>query len=204
MSNMRSLLKTCVCLVVLLASSSFSQPIPGTIDSASALQHSREAAKKLLTTMRTLLSQQLAAGGAVRAIDVCADSAQVVGERLQEQLGVSIRRVSMKWRNPKNIPDAFESAELKRFAELKNAKALSDTSEFFQIVTEKDGRALRYMRPIIIGDMCLSCHGSREKMKDLIYSSIQQRYPNDKAVDYKAGELRGAVSVKMPLDGQKR
>lgn len=202
MSSIRSLLNACMCLIVLLAATSFSQSVQ--MDSAAALQNSREAAKKLLTTMRILLSQQLTAGGAVRAIDVCADSAQVVGERLQDQLGVSIRRVSLKWRNPKNIPDAFESAELKRFAELKKAKALSDTSEFFQIVSEKDGRTFRYMRPIIIGDMCLSCHGSREKMKDLIYSSIQQRYPNDKAVDYKAGELRGAVSVKIPLDGQKR
>ncbi|MBX2991057.1 MAG: DUF3365 domain-containing protein [Bacteroidetes bacterium] len=202
MSSIRPLLTSCMCPVVLLAAPSFSQPVQ--MDSAAALQHSREAAKKLLTTMRILLSQQLAAGGAVRAIDVCADSAQVVGERLQEQLGVSIRRVSVKWRNPKNIPDAFESAELKKFAELKKAGKLSDTSEFYQVVTENDVRTFRYMRPIMIGDMCLSCHGGREKMRDLIYSSIQQRYPNDKAVDYKAGELRGAVSVKIPLDGQKR
>ena len=188
-----------VLFVVLSPTSSSSQQATESADSALALLKSREATKKLLTIMRILLSQQLAAGGAVRAIEVCADSAQVVGEKLQRELGLSIRRVSTKWRNPKNTPDEYESVRLRKFAELKSAKALTDTSEFYEVVTENSVRTFRYMRPVFIGEMCLSCHGNREKMKDLIYSSIRERYPNDKAVDFKAGDLRGAVSVRIRL-----
>jgi hypothetical protein len=36
-------------------------------------------------------------------------------------------------------------------------------------------------------------------MKDLVNEAIRLRYPNDKAVDYNAGELRGAVTVKMKM-----
>lgn len=185
--------------LLLLTSQSFAQSLPSSTETQVALEKSRAAAKELLSSVRTLLMKQLAAGGAVRAIHVCADSAQAVGTRIQEQHGLTVRRVSEKWRNPKDKPDSYESAQLKIFADLHAKKNLTDTLEVYGLVKEDTVRVFRYMRPIFVGEMCLSCHGGRENMKDLIYSAIQQRYPNDKAMDYTAGDLRGAVSVKIRL-----
>jgi hypothetical protein len=164
-----------------------------------ALETSRMAAKNLFFTVRSMLAKQLASGGPVGAIHICADSAQIVGERIQQQHNLSIRRVSEKWRNSKDIPDAFETKELQKLAALRNEGKLSDTLEVYSIVTEDSIRVFRYMKPILVGEMCLSCHGEREKMKDLVNEAIRLRYPNDKAIDYKAGELRGAVTVKLKM-----
>ncbi len=164
-----------------------------------ALETSRMAAKNLSFTVRGMLAKQLASGGPVSAIHVCADSAQLVGERIQQQHNLSIRRVSEKWRNSKDIPDAFETNELKKLAAMRNEGKLSDTLEVYSIVTEDSIRIFRYMKPILVGEMCLSCHGERGKVKDLVNEAIHLRYPNDKAIDYKAGELRGAISVKMKI-----
>jgi hypothetical protein len=179
--------------------SASAQSLSDTTHMLSNLQKSRSATKQLLSTLRTLLALELSRGGAVRAINVCADSAQSIGERIQDQHGLSIRRVSEKWRNPKDKPDSYESKQLKMLASLHAKKNLTDTLEVYGIVNEDSLRVFRYMRPIMVSEMCLNCHGGREKMKDLIYSVVRSRYPNDKAVDYKAGELRGAVSVKILL-----
>jgi hypothetical protein len=174
----------------------------GSIDSNEvrlALETSRTATKNLFLTVRSMLAKQLAVGGPVGAIHICADSAQLVSERIQNQDNLSIRRVSEKWRNSKDIPDAFETVELKKLAVLRNKGKLSDTLEVYSVVTEDSTRVFRYMKPILVGEMCLSCHGERGKMKDLVNEAIRLRYPNDKAVDYKAGELRGAISVKIKM-----
>jgi hypothetical protein len=191
-----------VVLSILLVVPSQSLQAQGATDSTEmrlALETSRMAAKNLFLTVRSMLAKQLASGGPVGAIHICADSAQLLGERIQQQHNLSIRRVSEKWRNPKDIPDAFETKELQKFTAMRNEGKLSDSLEVYSIVTEDSIRIFRYMKPILVGEMCLSCHGERGKMKDLINDAIRLRYPNDKAVDYKAGELRGAVTVKMKM-----
>ena len=79
-------------------------------------------------------------------------------------------------------------------------KKLTDTLEVYGIMEDDSVRLFRYMRPIMVSEMCLNCHGGRDKMKDLMYSAVRSRYPNDKAVDYRPGDLRGAVSVKIRFD----
>ncbi len=76
---------------------------------------------------------------------------------------------------------------------------LSDTLEVYGIVTQDSVRMFHYIKPIFVREMCLNCHGSRERMKDLIYSAIRARYSNDKALDYKTGDLRGAESVQIKM-----
>jgi hypothetical protein len=43
--------------------------------------------------------------------------------------------------------------------------------------------------------MCTACHGSTEQITPSVKAKLEQMYPNDKAVDYKPGDLRGAVVV---------
>jgi hypothetical protein len=164
-----------------------------------ALETSRTATKALSVTVRTMLARHLAAGGPVGAIPICADSAQLVGDRIQQQHGLSIRRVSQKWRNARDIPDSFETAQLAKLSALHAGGALIDTLELFGVVVEDSVRVFRYMKPILVGELCLSCHGERATMKDLVNDAIRVRYPDDKAVGYKAGDLRGAVSVRIRM-----
>jgi hypothetical protein len=43
--------------------------------------------------------------------------------------------------------------------------------------------------------MCTACHGTPEQISPEVKAKLDQLYPNDKAVNYKPGELRGAVVV---------
>jgi len=96
-------------------------------------------------------------------------------------------------------PDGYESARLRIFAEMHASGTLRDTTEVWGTVREDSVRVFRYMRPIFIQAPCLTYHGDRGAMKEVINAVLQERYPGDRAIGYKAGDLRGAVSVKIRL-----
>ncbi len=195
-----------ILLMVAVAGSCGGQPsketqqLPDTTGINAAVKKSREVSKELLGTVKGVLMKQLAVGGPVHAISACADTAQSLGDQIAGKYGLSIRRVSNKWRNPKDVPDTYETEVLQHFASLREEDELDNSVEHYEITTVDSVRYFRYMKPIVVQPVCLPCHGDRTAMKDLITIVLQQRYPEDKAVGYKADDLRGAVSVKMRLD----
>jgi hypothetical protein len=77
-------------------------------------------------------------------------------------------------------------------------EALSEM-EYADVVEETDGRYFRYMKAIGTKPMCLMCHGSTAQIPEPVKVLLNENYPHDAAINYKAGELRGAVSIKQPL-----
>jgi hypothetical protein len=69
-----------------------------------------------------------------------------------------------------------------------------------EVVEEPSGKSLRYMKAIGTAPLCLSCHGSSEQIPVNVQAKIDAFYPHDKATGYKAGQLRGAVSIKQPIN----
>ena len=69
-----------------------------------------------------------------------------------------------------------------------------------EIIIEDESKYLRYLRPIFIQAECLNCHGSEIDMQQETKELIAGKYPNDKAINYKLGDLRGAVSVKKVIE----
>jgi len=64
---------------------------------------------------------------------------------------------------------------------------------FFKPFTNSNGKQFYlYARPIWIEKYCLKCHGQREKAPE----TIQRLY--DTAWNYKVGDLRGILSIKLP------
>jgi hypothetical protein len=58
------------------------------------------------------------------------------------------------------------------------------------------------MKPIAVQPQCLLCHGSPETIPESIRTVLKEHYPFDAATGYKAGDLRGAVSIKAPIGKQ--
>ena len=56
------------------------------------------------------------------------------------------------------------------------------------------------MKPIGTKPMCLTCHGDSKQIPQSVQARLDSVYPLDKAVGYSAGDLRGAVSIKQPMD----
>ena len=53
------------------------------------------------------------------------------------------------------------------------------------------------MKAIPTGKVCLTCHGSN--INPNLRTKINELYPEDKAYDYKIGDIRGAFIVQRPL-----
>lgn len=134
-------------------------------------------------TLVKTVSQKISEHGAPHAITFCNENALPLLDSISNIHGVSITRISEKYRNPKNKPDKEDLLAL---------KALSTGSiKYYQ-----NKNASIYYAPIRIGmPTCLKCHGEAKDIDAPTISKIKELYPYDKAVDYKIGEFRGCWKV---------
>lgn len=146
-----------------------------------------------------LLGAALDRGGPALAIRFCADSAQQRTLR-HWRAGVYVRRVSDRVRNVDDTPDAVERQLLERLAAEHRAGRLP--AEVVEVIRGADGSyQLQYLRPILVEPRCLPCHGDPDTFSPDVRQVLAQRYPEDRATGYAAGDLRGAISVRVALGG---
>jgi len=160
----------------------------------------RTTAMEFMKDLKSVLISQIQTNGVLQAVSVCSDTAQVLTNNFGVQRGVYIKRISLKNRNPNNFPDEFEKKLLSKFELLNQNKELNDATEHAEIVQEGEFKYLRYLKPILVQAECLNCHGSENDIMPEVKQLIAQEYIDDKAVGYKIGELRGAVSLKKVVE----
>jgi hypothetical protein len=160
----------------------------------------RTLATEFLKNLKSVLISQIQSNGLLKAASVCSDTAQVLTNNFGLQKGVFVRRVSLKNRNPNNLPDDFEKRVLNKFELLQQNNELDDKTEHSEIVKEGDLKFLRYLKPILVQAECINCHGKENEISFEVKELIAQKYPDDKATDYSIGELRGAVSIKQVIE----
>ena len=101
--------------------------------------------------------------------------------------GLTFNTVSDRPRNPRNMADPIELEAINYFRKHKSAQ------ERFVPFTNKDGEQFyHFSQPVYIEPRCLKCHGKKSQAPE----SIQKRY--DTAYNYKLGDLRGLISIKLP------
>lgn len=160
----------------------------------------RETADTLITDTRALLMREIAAHGTARALGACATSALEVAARLEPE-GWRVRRVSKLWRNPADAPDAYEAKVLDRFEGMRKRGTLTAQTEHAEVVVMAGRPTLRYLRPVTIpGEFCLQCHGSLTAMAKDVRVALRATYPKDRAYGYRVGDLRGAISIAVPVE----
>ena len=189
-------LQVAICSAVFLSASVVSaQPGPG--PNQSAMQETRDIAAAMLKELGQTLQAAMADGGPENAIGVCKTQAPEIAMKLSMMHQVKVARVGTRARNPDmGVPNDWQTQALKQF-ETRLAKGDKPYDiEFIQLV--KSGSydlELRYAKPIVLQPMCTACHGTPEQISPEVKAKLDQLYPNDKAVNYKPGELRGAVVV---------
>jgi hypothetical protein len=160
----------------------------------------RAATVDFMKDLKSILIEQIQSGGVLKAVSVCSDTAQVLTNKFGVERGIYIKRVSLRNRNPNNYPDDFEKRILNQFVLLNQNSKLNMETEFAEIITEGDYKYLRYLKPIIVQAECLNCHGGQTEIMPDVENLIAQNYPDDKAIGYKTGDLRGAVSIKKVME----
>ena len=174
---------------------SLAQPGPGRNENA--MQETRDIASAMLKELGQTLQSAMANGGPENAIGVCKTQAPEIAQNLSAKHQLQVARVGTRARNAvMGQPNEWQALALKQFeARLASGDKPHDI-EYVQLT--KSGAydlELRYAKPIVMQAMCTACHGSPEQITPAVKAKLQQLYPNDKAVDYKPGELRGAVVV---------
>lgn len=113
-----------------------------------------------------------------------------IAVRITEGSPYYVRQVSLRNRNPENLPDQYERAELKRMA------GETRPRESTGLIHDGGKETLRYLMPMVADRSCLVCHGSYENAPRF----VQERFPQGHhSYDYRAGELIGAISVSVPM-----
>lgn len=189
-----------ISLVLILAM--FLIPVYGSFARAeeippAAFAKAKSTADGLMKDLIGLLFSTLDAEGPLGAVRICAEVAQERTARHAHE-GIYVRRVSQKVRNQANRPDALELQKLEQLEALHQQKELP--TELVEVRANPDGaRQLHYLRPIVVMERCLACHGPRDQIQPAVRELLARRYPGDRAVDYRMGDFRGAVSVRVPL-----
>ncbi len=101
---------------------------------------------------------------------------------------IKVQTVSDRARNPKNQADGVEGNIIEYF------KNNPDKKEYFEFIDDSPQKYYQYGYALRIEKNCLQCHSSKEKAPKF----IAQKY--SKAYDYKLGDVRGIISVKVPKE----
>lgn len=170
---------------------------PSAEKQAAMADEARKAAGMLVQSLGGELKQAMAAGGPENAIGVCKDKAPRIAADVSAQTGLQIKRVSPKNRNPGAVPDAWESQAQADLEKRLAAGEKPETLDMWQVVDTPSGKVFRYAKALPTAAVCLNCHG--ENIADPVKAKLAAEYPADKATGYKAGMLRGLISIKRPL-----
>lgn len=168
-------------------------------DDAPLLNEARAVASGIPPKLIAVLKDEIAHVGPEGAIAVCRDKAPQMAKAASAQSGWNIRRVSLKNRNPKAVPDAWERSVLEDFDRRAANGEAPETLEVGEVVVDAGVRSYRYMKALPTQTLCLACHGSDDEISPAVRTKLQALYPDDKATGYTMGEIRGAMTIRRPL-----
>ena len=119
-----------------------------------------------------------------------AHASTLISEKFSEitKDNMSIRNVTDRPRNPKNMADNFELKAIEYF--INNPKMESKVEQR----VENNQDIFQYTFPLLIDSYCISCHGKKEE----VLPYIKSRY--DSAYNYEIGDIRGVTSIKIPIE----
>lgn len=137
------------------------------------------------------LKSALATGGPVNALGVCSVEALALTQSVADKYGMTLRRATLRPRNPYNLADSMEAAVLERMQ-----KQLTATGTIDTVKIDHDGVTSTFIPIRIVEQPCMACHGSvNGTISAETHAAITDKYPEDKATGYKPGDLRGAWVV---------
>jgi hypothetical protein len=183
--------------LVLVACAAF--VLPASAAEPSWLGEARTVASSVPPKLIAVLTEQINAGGPASAIAVCSEKAPQMARAASEATGWNIRRVSLRNRNPKAVPDAWERTALEDFDRRAAAGESPATLERFEAVRENGREVARYMKALPVQELCVACHGPVDRLSAAVRQELATRYPDDKGTGYSPGQIRGAITIRKPL-----
>ena len=184
-------------VILALAAALAPQPPPTPIPLSKAppdLAPAVARAETVFGTLRQELQRELTSGlrkgGYSGAIEVCHEVAAEVTHDVGREQGIAVGRTGDRLRNPTNAPKPWAAPVVSRYA---GARA-DQVSGFVVDLGDRVGVLL----PIAADPICLGCHGAEDGLGAGVKAALKERYPADRAVGFKAGDLRGWMWAEVP------
>ncbi len=138
------------------------------------------------------LKAKVREGGLSNAATFCSahtdDLYNEVSKNLDE--GVSVKRITDKPRNMQNMATDEQLLVLKEIQ-----RKFNNNERIGMVVKQKSENHYQVYKPIIMMAKCLNCHGDSKTINKEAYEIVSKKYPQDMAINYKAGDFRGAFLV---------
>lgn len=145
------------------------------------------AQRNLLVTV----SGAIADSGYGYAISFCnLNASHITNQVVDGKKVLAIQRLTDRNRNPANrIHSSQDSLVFQTFKD-----RTTDT-----LIVK--GKEVLYYKPIkIMMPLCLRCHGNLNEMDNEVVQLLNNKYPDDRAVNYKENDLRGMWKVTMRMN----
>ncbi|MTV31751.1 DUF3365 domain-containing protein [Rhodoblastus acidophilus] len=150
--------------------------------------------------LKAALGSAIETGGAEGALEVCNKQAPVIAAEISGDSGWSVARTSLKPRNAASAPDAYERKIMESFvARIAKGEKAADLASA-EVVDENGQKVFRFVKAIPTGEVCLTCHG--ENVAPELQQKIKALYPQDQALGFREGDMRGAFTLKKTLAAQ--
>lgn len=115
-----------------------------------------------------------------------------IAKMISQDSKFTVRQISLRYRNPDNRPDPYETEQLTSFKKSHD----KGNKESYRVVNGPDGAVFRYLLQMKAEKSCLRCHGSYDEAPEF----IKERFPRGHfSYNYQVGEMIGAVSVSIPM-----
>ncbi|PRH82263.1 c-type heme family protein [Arenimonas caeni] len=152
-----------------------------------------EAAKAFSAELRSTLGAAMAQGGPSAGVRVCHQEAPRIAERVSAAHGVRLGRVGVRSRQPANRLEGWQKALLTTWQSSPPAGTPASWAPVSSI-DPQDG-TLRWAKAIETEAVCLVCHGP--SVEPGLAETIRRLYPDDPAVGFEPGSLRGLLWVEV-------
>ncbi|TVR42153.1 MAG: DUF3365 domain-containing protein [Cryomorphaceae bacterium] len=156
------------------------------VDEAALKEKGKEVVMATGKALIGAVQQSMGEGGIAGAVSYCNVKALPITDSLAARYGVEVKRTALRVRNPQNRPTDNERTALLRMG--------ASAEPAPELVALEDGQ-YAYYHPIMLQAFCQACHGAVESFSFETDSIIRHYYPDDEAVGFAEGDLRGMWAV---------
>lgn len=195
--NALALLRNSVLLVLSLTATTYASQSTHSALSGTAsepIERGQAIVGQAFALLSSNLAKAIRHGGVTNALSYCSIHALPLTKVVSDTNHVWLSRVTHKARNPANKADFAEAGILTGFE-----RALEEGKTPTPLLVTNASNSVLFYSPIILNNrLCLKCHGEPGvdiDSSDLAY--LRQLYPDDRAIGFKFGDLRGMWRIEF-------
>jgi len=166
--------------------------------SAAAASRGRAIASEAFGLLSSNLLHAIATGGISNALGYCSLKALPLTESAASRHQVQLARITHR---PRNLQHRADPAELTLLDTYRDELRRGNTPLRPVALTNVTG-GVRFYSPIVITNpLCLNCHGTPGvELRPENLAVIRRLYPEDEAIGFKLGDLRGLWRIDFRLE----